>query len=350
MLAKKYFSFSLLMPISSLILVIFFPCISAFAQTEPGTVFDRIQFIESPDGGDHRHGQGGLIANRKGDLIFEISFEHASISVYNVLINGSLAFLRAYNNQQTVNGSELDLSGIVNGRLSHDDKFLFITSYTNNAILVFMVSDNGNLELQQIYHDGEYLNEVAQRLRGANALEFSLDGRSLYITASDSAAWTVYAVEGSVLSHPVIHYDSGVEPLKGVTDVIYSADESVLYFTARTSNCFLVYDRKYSGLTQLRNTYCNGEILNSTEQALSGVSDISLSADERTLRVLADGNNTLSIYRLENTYGPITLQSIHSIDQPLSEFYNMTLYQPYAALRSYSDTGRYYMYIKSAPD
>ena len=284
--------------------------------------------------------------NTRESRLYQISYDNNAIGIYDVGSNGSLSLVDLY---PSPGDSLPDLSGVVHGRFSLNERYFFVTAFNSNALLVFEVYEAGTLSLVRTYQHGEQLDNRSLQLQGAYDLLFHPTGQFLYVTAFHSDAWTAFKVNGSSLYEPEIFQG---EETRGACHLAVSLTGDRLFLTARKASNLLVYPLTRAGEVNQPDVYHHNTPLGDRNQTLSGAGTLLLSSNGRYLYVVADIAGAISVYYIPGQ-GALSLRDIVFIpgerEEPGSGS-GQDDFEPYGNIRICSNGDQRYLYIACVAD
>ena len=310
-----------------------FLAFSATAQNGTGLLYHTRQTLFSNGSGNHSHGSGFLLWNRRNTRLYEITHDDDSITVYEAGNDGSLSRLWKY-----IHGDEYILSGATKGTFSRDESYLFVTLFTENALSVLGVEPDGSLIPERIYRDGTDPDGIEHKLDGAFDLGFRSAGKVLDVTAIKSDCWSAYKVNGSQLYSPDIHCFTE----EGVGSFVATSDGTRLIISAPEKNSLL--DIHLHGNATVRESVLHQQIETPSgiNLTLPVISALLLSGNERQLYCMA-AHSVVVIQMLPGS----RLSHVHTLSLGEQADYNETLFLPYGPVQVASNADRRFIYFIS---
>ncbi|MCG6118529.1 MAG: beta-propeller fold lactonase family protein [Aquimonas sp.] len=254
-----------------------------------------------------------LVVSADGRHVYVAARNDAAIAVLaRDAGNGELSFVANQINGQVnpgaVGGDTRGLGGVTRLALSPDGRHLYASGATADSIAVFARDpEDGRLVFVEAEQQG--VNDPADPggavvgLERPAGLQFSPDGRQLYVAARFGNAVVVFDRESSDaeagfgrLSFRAAYRNGllGVSGLAGAADLVVSGDGRQIYVAAESSNGIVRFDRAADGDLTWRQRWNRGD---ADLPGLSGPQAIALTPDDGELYVAGFGDSSLSILR-----------------------------------------------------
>jgi len=229
-----------------------------------------------------------------------------SLAVFNYNENtGSTDFIEAYRNEDDGNNG---LNSPACVKVSHDDKFVYVSSDQDNSISLYKRDvNNGKLDLIKIFYDTD---EGMDGLRGAHEIGLSKDGKYIYVAAWNDAKISVFKRDTTTgyISHlqSIGRYDEG--GLTWPLALKISRDGRFVYVASHMAEELSVFEinPETGELIYVEKVY-----------GISGqysYSSIEISYDNKFLYL--SGLWSLGIYKRDFQTGKLVLQQLFTRDDP----------------------------------
>ena len=260
-------------------------------------------YFDSPET-DGLNGVRDVVAS--GDLLFVTAFFDDTLSVWRVNAEaGTLSQTVLYRD----NTSGIDgLDGAAGVAISDDGKLLFVTATNDDALSVWRVNEAAeSLEQIEVYlDDGRDGVEGIDGLDGAN--DIAVSGNLLFVTARDDAALSAWQVnaEAGALRRTALHRNrnnlgTGIESV--------AVSDNLLFVAASGNGALSVWQVNAEAGTLMPTGFYRRVIVGdpgSGPGGLSGAFGVAASGDGNLLFVTGNGENTLSVWRVNAEEGTLT--------------------------------------------
>lgn len=197
------------------------------------------------------------------------------------------------------------LDGVRDVVVSPNGDFVYAVSATDDAVVAFTRTANGQLLFLDAVLDGQ----AGARLDGAFALAISPDGKNVYVASDTEDALSMFAVvpETGELG-PGGSFADGVDGVNGLAiaqSVVVSPDGKHVYVGGRGDDAIAVFTRDpFLGSLQFQTAVTNA--------GLGGVTDVALSPDGAFLYATGFDADALVRFSRNPTTGALTSPSVTS--------------------------------------
>ncbi|MDA3892447.1 MAG: beta-propeller fold lactonase family protein [Salinivirgaceae bacterium] len=289
---KSAFSFFLLLVLT----------IPVFSQLE------SISSINNLDGGIHGlDGSADIVSSSDGKFAYSLSWDDDAITIFKISETDSSMQLIG-----TLWGKDNGFTGFNYVNISPDDKFLYVSSFTNNKVILYARDVlTGLLSYVESYTDPSQGTPMV--------VKFSPDGKNAYVPSYYDNTLLVYSrnTETGALSYLEKHVDgqNGVNRLKYVKCVEVSPDGKFVYTAAHDDDAITIFSRNTS----------TGK-LTFVKELIDGVNGIAgigfvefmeMSDDGKHLYTCSNTNTYLTVFSRNSTTGDLTfVESFGELEEP----------------------------------
>lgn len=248
--------------------------------------YQRVFKDSEPLEGLDKHGLLGawsLIKSSDEKQIFVAAYQSNAISVFDVSANMDIQF------SHVIRSTNIDLGNPVSLALSPSNSTLFVVGYEKHKLTVFSRTASGELVVKQII---ETTLDDANKCLNPQKILVSEKGRFLYLACSGSHSIAVYSLNNGeyALFQTISHSAIGGSGLTGVGSLALSHDGNRLYAGAEGDSGLLIFDIKASGELNLKRR------LTFEEYGIRAVSSIALTNDGNyLLTTLAKDDKLMTI-------------------------------------------------------
>jgi 6-phosphogluconolactonase (cycloisomerase 2 family) len=197
------------------------------------------------------------------------------------------------------------LGGAFGIAVSPDDKHVYATGYSDNAVVVFSRNaTTGELSFVEMEQDDV---GVVDGLNGASSVAVAPDGLHVYATGDEDNTVVVFArstVSGT-LSFVEMEQDEagGVDGLNGAASVAVSPDGKHVYVTGYGDDAIAVFDRNAStGELSFNEMHTNGAFVSGLRGALS----VAITPDGKHVYVVGKEDDAVSVWGRDQSTGKLS--------------------------------------------
>ncbi len=231
-----------------------------------------------------------------------------SLSVYDVKKGGGLFNLRLYHNGEILDGIIQRLDGPYLLSISPNGRYLSVVARESDTLSIYQIDANGSLSHPRTYSHGDFVSDgnsgtIRLELLGLRDSRFHISGEKLFAITTISNSTIAFDVSRNGLINPNI-YRNFILP-DSDREYIISGSRGIFHPNGKflyilAKNAIFILSVSPDLQLSLLNIYRNGESLNGINQRINNLHDGVVSVVYNLLYLVDFYNNSLLVYRIND--------------------------------------------------